>query len=91
MIGPSHGYVGRRASQSVGCGGRDAYAHMCMVVGKGVGGGQSMMTAAVVVNGMVQVREGNRLEHVFVMIEMNEYWDCIPLLQNMSDLQPSMM
>ena len=32
---------------------------MCMVVGKGVGGGQSMMTAAVVVNGMVQGREGN--------------------------------
>ena len=28
------GYVGRRASQSVGCGGRDAYAHMCM--GRGV-------------------------------------------------------
>ena len=77
MIGPSRGYVGRRASQSVGRGGRDAYAHMCMVVGKGVGGGQSMMTAAVVVNGMVQVREGNRSEHVFVMIEMNEYWDSI--------------
>ena len=67
------GYVGRRASQSIVGGGRDAYAHMCMVVGKGFGGGQSMMTAAVVVNGMVQVREGNRLEHVFVMIEMNEY------------------
>ena len=27
------GYVGRRASQSVGGGGRDAYAHMCMVAG----------------------------------------------------------
>ena len=91
MIGPSHGYVGRRASQSVGRGGRDAYAHMCMVAGEGVSGGQRMITAAVVVDGMVQVREGNRSEHVFVMIEMNEYWDCIPLLQNMSDLQPSMM
>ena len=34
MIGPSRGYVGRRASQSVGCGGRDAYAHTCM--GRGV-------------------------------------------------------
>ena len=43
---------------------------MCMVVGKGVGGGQSMMTAAVVVNGMVQVREGNRSEHVCVVIEI---------------------
>ena len=34
MIGPSRGYVGRRASQSVGCGGRNAYAHMR--VGRGV-------------------------------------------------------
>ena len=34
MIGPSRGYVGGRASQSVGGGGRDAYAHMCM--GRGV-------------------------------------------------------
>ena len=34
MIGPSPGYVGRRASQSVGGGGRNAYAHMCM--GRGV-------------------------------------------------------
>ena len=50
-----------------------------------------MITAAVVVKRMVQVREGNCSEHVFVMIEMNEYWDCIPLLQNMSDLQPSLM
>ena len=33
MIGQA-GYVGRRASQSVGGGGRDAYAHMCM--GRGV-------------------------------------------------------
>ena len=30
------GYVGRRASQSVGCGGRDAYAHMCMGRGAAV-------------------------------------------------------
>ena len=34
MIGPSRGYVGRRASQSVGRGGRNAYAHMCL--GRGV-------------------------------------------------------
>ena len=33
MIGEAR-YVGRRASQSVGCGGRDAYAHMC--IGRGV-------------------------------------------------------
>ena len=33
MIGPA-GYVRRRASQSVGRCGRDAYAHMCM--GRGV-------------------------------------------------------
>ena len=71
MIGPSRGYVGRRASQSVGCGGRDAYAHMCMVVGEGVSGGQRMITAAVVVDGMVQVGEGNRSEHVCVVIEMS--------------------
>ena len=44
---------------------------MCMVVWKGVGGGQSMMTAAVVVDGMVQVGEGNRSEHVCVVIEMS--------------------
>ena len=39
MIGPSRGYVGRRAIQSVGCGGRDEYAHMCMGRGDGGGGG----------------------------------------------------
>ena len=50
-----------------------------------------MITAVVVVDGKVQVREGNCSEHVFVMIEMNEYWDCIPLLQNKIYLQPSMM
>ena len=33
MIGQA-AYVGRRASQSVGRGGRDAYAHMCE--GRGV-------------------------------------------------------
>ena len=33
MIGQA-AYVGNRASQSVGCGGRDAYAHTCM--GRGV-------------------------------------------------------
>ena len=45
MIGPSRGFAARRASQFVGCGGRDAYAHMCM--GRGV---------AVAVVMMVEVR-----------------------------------
>ena len=45
MIGPSRGYEGRTASQSVGGGGRDAYAHMCM--------GRGVVVAAVV---MVVVR-----------------------------------
>ena len=67
MIGPSHGYVGRRASQSVGCGGRDAYAHMCMV-GAGGDGGKRMITAAVVVEGMVEVGEEKCSEHVCVVI-----------------------
>ena len=50
MIGPSRGYVGRRASQSVGCGGHDAYAHKCM--GRGV----VAVVVAVVVVVMVVVR-----------------------------------
>ena len=52
-------------------GGRDAYAHMFIVAGEGVSGGQRMITAAVVVDGMVQGREGNRSEHVCVVIEMS--------------------
>ena len=48
------GYVGRKASQSVGCGGRDAYAHMCM--GRGV--------VMVVVVMMVVVRASDRIKIV---------------------------
>ena len=44
---------------------------MCMVAGEGVRGGQRMITAAVVVDGMVQVREGDRSEHVCVVTEMS--------------------
>ena len=51
MIGPSRGYVGRRASQSVGCGGGGAYVHMCM--GRGVAEVVVMMVVAVVM-GMVR-------------------------------------
>ena len=43
---------------------------MCVMAREGVSVSQRMITAAVVVDGTVQVGEGNRSEHVCVVIEM---------------------